>query len=57
MRNYFSLVLFLSLASIPLMAQGYPQAEIFGGYQYSHQGSGTFGVSEKMDGMRPSRAT
>ena len=46
MRNYFSVVLFLSLASIRLVAQNYPQAEVFGGYQYSHQGSGNFGVSE-----------
>jgi hypothetical protein len=42
MQKLLSLLVFVSLLSFPLMAQDYPKAEIFGGYQYLHLGgSGT----------------
>jgi hypothetical protein len=34
------LILFVGLLSIPLVAQDYPKAEVFGGYQYLHLGNG-----------------
>jgi hypothetical protein len=46
MRTYFTLALFLILAPISLLAQDYPQVEIFGGYQYEHQSSGGFGLTQ-----------
>jgi len=42
MQKFLVLVVFLGLLSFPLMAQDYPKAEIFGGYQFTHLGgSGT----------------
>jgi hypothetical protein len=42
MQRFFVLVVFLGLLSLPLMAQDYPKALVFGGYQYLHLGgSGT----------------
>ena len=42
MQKLLVLVVLLGLVSIPLMAQDYPKAEVFGGYQYLHLGgSGT----------------
>jgi hypothetical protein len=42
MQRFFVLIVFLGLFSLPLMAQDYPRAEVFGGYQYLHLGgSGT----------------
>lgn len=38
MRNFLVAILFLGLLSLPLMAQDYPRAEVFGGYQYLHTG-------------------
>src|SRR5258708_36696045 len=40
--RFFVLVISVGLLSLPLMAQDYPKAEVFGGYQYLHLGgSGT----------------
>ena len=39
MRKVLLLVLFMVLLSLPLLAQDYPKAEIFGGYQYLHTGN------------------
>jgi hypothetical protein len=36
MRKFLVLVAFLGLVSIPLMAQDYPKAEVFAGYQFLH---------------------
>ena len=42
MQRFFMLTVFLGVLSFPLMAQDYPKAEVFGGYQYLHLGgSGT----------------
>ena len=42
MRKLLVLALLVGLFSLPVMAQDYPKAEIFGGYQYLHLGgSGT----------------
>jgi hypothetical protein len=42
MKAYLSLIVLVALFSFPLMAQDYPKAEVFGGYQYLHLGgSGT----------------
>jgi len=38
MRKCFVLFIFLGFFSLPLIAQDYPKAEIFGGYQYLHTG-------------------
>jgi len=38
MQKFLVLVAFLGLLSLPLMAQDYPKAEIFFGYQYLHLG-------------------
>ncbi len=40
MQKFLVLVVFLGVVSLPLMAQDYPKAEIFGGYQYLHLGNG-----------------
>jgi len=36
MRQFMILALFVGLISLPMMAQSFPKAEIFGGYQYTH---------------------
>jgi len=42
MKKFSILIVFVGLLSFPLMAQDYPKAEVFGGYQYLHLGgSGT----------------
>jgi len=42
MKRFLSLIVAVSFLSLPLMAQDYPRALIFGGYQYLHLGgSGT----------------
>ena len=42
MKTLLGLIVILGLLSFPLMAEDYPKAEIFGGYQYLHLGgSGT----------------
>lgn len=38
MQKFLVLVVFLGLFSLPLMAQDYPKAEAFVGYQYLHTG-------------------
>jgi len=38
MQKFFALLSFLVLLSAPLLAQDYPRAEIFGGYQFLHLG-------------------
>ncbi len=41
-KKFLILILVVGLFSIPLVAQDYPKAEVFGGYQYLHLGgSGT----------------
>lgn len=40
MKRFLVLILFVGLFSIPLVAQDYPKAEVFGGYQYLHLGNG-----------------
>ena len=39
MKYFLVLVVLVGLFSIPLMAQDYPKAEVFGGYQYLHTGT------------------
>ena len=39
MKTFLSLIVLVGLISFPLMAQDYPRAEVFGGYQYLHIGS------------------
>src|SRR5271157_1358789 len=39
MKKLLILLVFVSLLSVPLMAQDYPKVEVFGGYQYLHTGS------------------
>jgi hypothetical protein len=42
MKTLLSLIVVIGLLSLPLMAQDFPKAEIFGGYQFLHLGgSGT----------------
>jgi hypothetical protein len=42
MKLILSLIVVVGLLALPLMAQDYPKAQIFGGYQYLHLGgSGT----------------
>jgi Outer membrane protein beta-barrel domain len=42
MKKFMLAVFLMGLISIPLMAQDYPRAEVFGGYQFTHLGgSGT----------------
>jgi hypothetical protein len=42
MKRFLGFIVVVSLLSLPLMAQDYPKAEVFGGYQYLHLGgSGT----------------
>ncbi|MGD0790268.1 MAG: hypothetical protein ABR920_00740 [Terriglobales bacterium] len=36
MKKFLILLVLVSLLSFPLMAQDYPKAEVFGGYQYMH---------------------
>lgn len=36
MRQLMSLALFLGLLSLPVVAQDFPKAEVFGGYQFTH---------------------
>ena len=36
MKKFLVLILFVGLLSIPLVAQDYPKAEVFGGYQFLH---------------------
>ena len=36
MQKFLVLVVLLGLLSLPLMAQDYPKAEVFGGYQFLH---------------------
>jgi hypothetical protein len=36
MRQIMILAVFVGLISLPVMAQDFPKAEIFGGYQYTH---------------------
>jgi hypothetical protein len=36
MRQLMILALFVGLLSLPVLAQDFPKAEIFGGYQYTH---------------------
>jgi hypothetical protein len=38
MKKFSILIVFVGLLSFPLMAQEYPKAEVFGGYQYLHFG-------------------
>jgi len=40
MKRFIALVSFMILLSLPLLAQDYSRAEIFGGYQYLHLGNG-----------------
>jgi hypothetical protein len=40
MQKFLVLIVFLGLLSFPLVAQDYPKAEVFGGYQYLHLGNG-----------------
>jgi hypothetical protein len=40
MKKFLGVIVVVSLFSLPLMAQDYPKAEIFGGYQYLHLGNG-----------------
>jgi hypothetical protein len=40
MKTILGFMVVMSLLSLPLMAQDYPKAEIFGGYQYLHLGNG-----------------
>lgn len=39
MRNTVGIILLLWLASLSVVAQDFPKAEVFGGYQYSRQNS------------------
>jgi len=39
MRKLMLVLVILGLLSLPLMAQDYPKAEVFGGYQYLHTGT------------------
>jgi hypothetical protein len=39
MRNAVGIILLLWLGSLSVVAQDFPKAEIFGGYQYSRQNS------------------
>jgi hypothetical protein len=42
MKMFLGFIVVVGLLSLPLMAQDYPKAEIFGGYQFTHLGgSGT----------------
>jgi hypothetical protein len=42
MKAFLGLIVCVGLLSFPLLAQDYPRAEIFGGYQFTHLGgSGT----------------
>ena len=36
MQKLLVLIVFLGLLSFPLVAQDYPKAEVFGGYQFLH---------------------
>lgn len=38
MKYFLILVVLMGLFSIPMVAQDYPKAEVFGGYQYLHTG-------------------
>lgn len=38
MKTFLTLIVVVGLLSFPLMAQDYPKAEIFAGYQYTHLG-------------------
>jgi len=38
MKYFLVLVVLVGLLSIPMVAQDYPKAEVFGGYQYLHTG-------------------
>ena len=38
MKTVLALIALVGLISVPLMAQDYPKAEVFGGYQYLHLG-------------------
>jgi hypothetical protein len=40
MKRIFILIVFVGLVSSPLLAQDYPRAQVFGGYQYLHLGNG-----------------
>lgn len=40
MKTYILLPIFVGLLTLPLMAEDYPKAEIFGGYQFLRLGNG-----------------
>jgi hypothetical protein len=42
MQKFLVLVVFLGLFSLPLMAQDYPKAEVFAGYQFLHSEGDNF---------------
>ena len=46
MQKFLVVGLLLGLLSVPLLAQDYPKAEVFGGYQYLHTGSVTMGSEQ-----------
>jgi hypothetical protein len=46
MRTCFAVVFFLSTISLPLLAQSYPQVEVFGGYQYNRQDGAGFALNQ-----------
>jgi hypothetical protein len=45
MRKVLWFVVFMGLLTLPLMAQDYPKAEVFGGYQYMHLGGNGLDVN------------
>lgn len=54
MRKFVFVLLLFGLLSIPLMAQDYPKAEIFGGYQYLHLGLPANLPSQNLNGWNAS---
>jgi len=46
MRTFLVVVLLMGVLALPVMAQDYPKAEIFGGYQYLHTGQVNVNGSE-----------
>jgi opacity protein-like surface antigen len=54
MRKSVLVVLVLGLFSIPLFAQDFPKAEVFGGYQFLHLGLPSGVPSQNMNGWNAS---